>query len=117
MNFAKVLADVTGCTGVTATAIADRDGIPVESVGAAIADIEELVAEYSTFLRDVVHANRELQMGDLDQVLVIGRLKVVIVTTITSDYFLVTVVDSGGNPGKARFASRLAAFRMRLEFV
>lgn len=117
MNFAQVLADVAGCAGVEATAISDRDGIPVESVGVAIGDIEELVAEYSTFLRDVVQANRELQLGELDQVLVTGSRKVVVVTTITSDYFLVTVVDREGNPGRARFASRVAAFRLRQEFI
>jgi len=117
MNFAKVLADVAGCAGVYATAIADRDGIPVECVGAKIAAVEELVAEYSTFLRDIAQANRELQFGVLEQVIVSGSLKVVVVTAITADYFLMTVVDRDGNPGRARFASRVAAFRLRQEFI
>lgn len=117
MNFAQILADVAGCAGVTATAISDSDGIPVESMGVAIEEVEELVAEYAAFLKDVVQANRELNLGGLEQVLVVGRDRVVVVSAITSDYFLVSVVDREGNPGRVRFASRLAAFRLRREFI
>jgi hypothetical protein len=41
----------------------------------------------------------------------------VLITNITGTYFLMTVVGRDGNPGKARFASRVAASRLRQDFV
>jgi predicted regulator of Ras-like GTPase activity (Roadblock/LC7/MglB family) len=117
MSFADVLTEVRNCAGVSVTAIADRDGIPVESWGGEAGQSEELIAEYSTFLREVATANRELQLGELEQIAVTAERKIVLVTNITGTYFLMTVVARDGNPGKARFASRLAAFRLRQEFV
>ncbi|MBZ5590098.1 MAG: roadblock/LC7 domain-containing protein [Acidobacteriia bacterium] len=117
MTFESALADIRRCAGVSLTAIADRDGIPVTSWGERPEDVEELIAEYSTFLREVTSANRELQLGELDQIMVAAEHKVVLITSITGGYFLMAVVRRDGNPGKARFACRTAAFRLRGEFL
>lgn len=117
MNFAEVLTEVRNCPGVVATAIADRDGIPVECWGRSRKEIEDIIAEYSTFLREVVSANRELQLGALEQVVVTGAARQVQITVITEEYFLMAIVDRAGNTGKARFKSRVAANRLRSDFV
>ena len=117
MTFENALADIRRCAGVSLTAIADRDGIPVTSWGERPEDVDELIAEYSTFLRDVTSANRELQLGELDQIMVAAEHKVVLITSIAGGYFLMAVVARDGNPGKARFACRTAAFRLRQEFL
>ena len=117
MTFEPALSDIRACAGVSLTAIADRDGIPVTSWSEDPNAVEEVIAEYSTFLRDVTSANRELQLGTLEQVMVVAERKVVLITSITDTYFLLTVVERGGNPGRARFASRLAAYRLHHEFV
>jgi len=116
MTFSDALRGVTQCEGVSLTAIADRDGIPVESWGRSIKDAEEFIAEYSSFMREVASANRELQLGELEQIVVSAERKVVMITSISTDYFLMAVVDRDGNPGKARLACRLAAFRLHHEF-
>jgi predicted regulator of Ras-like GTPase activity (Roadblock/LC7/MglB family) len=116
MSFADAVVDVRTCPGVVAAAIADRDGIPVESWGDD-AQIEEVVAEFSTFLREVASASRELELGELEQLFVAGDSRIVMITNITPEYFLVTLVERRGNTGRARFASRLAAHRLRHEFV
>lgn len=116
MTFTEAMQDVTSCAGVVAAAIADRDGITVQSWGNQ-KEIEEVVAEFSTFLGEVLSANRELHLGALEQLQVVGSQRQVMVTMIVDDYFLVTIVERDGNPGRARFASRLAAHRLRSEFV
>lgn len=116
MTFTKAVESITSCAGVVGTAIADRDGIPVQSWGDK-EEIEEVVAEFSAFLGEVLSANRELHVGTLEQLQVVGSQRLVVVTIIADDYFLVTVVERDGNPGKARFASRLAAHRLRSEFT
>lgn len=117
MSFARHLNDVRTCEGVLMTAIADRDGIQVESWGGRPGEVDEIVAEYSTFLRDVANANRELQLGELEQVLVAAERRVAIMTSITREYFLLTVLSRDGNAGRARYASRIAAFRLRGDFL
>lgn len=116
MTFSDAVQDVTSCAGVVGTAIADRDGIPVQSWGDE-EQIEEVVAEFSAFLGEVLSANRALHLGTLEQLQVVGSQRMVLVTMIADDYFLVTIVERDGNPGRARFASRIAAHRLRSEFV
>jgi predicted regulator of Ras-like GTPase activity (Roadblock/LC7/MglB family) len=117
MSFEPFLKAVHECRGVIATAISDTDGIAVETWGGMEDEVEELIAEYSTFLRDIVSANRELQLGELEQLQVTGDRRIALVTLITGLYFLLTIVNRDGNPGKARFRSRVAAQRLRSEFV
>ncbi len=117
MSFAEVVRPVTACPGLLALAIADREGIPVESWGPEASEAEEVVAEYTGFLRELTHANRELKLGNLHQVVIAGSQRVIVVTFITPNYYLFAVVDKDGNPGKARFQSRVAAWRLRPEFI
>jgi predicted regulator of Ras-like GTPase activity (Roadblock/LC7/MglB family) len=115
LTFEQYVSPVRACGGVVITAIADRDGIPVESWGAKRREVEDVVAEFSTFLRELVSANRELQLGRLEQVALHGSESSVLVTAINDNYFLLTVVRRDGEAGKARFASRCAAFQLRRE--
>jgi predicted regulator of Ras-like GTPase activity (Roadblock/LC7/MglB family) len=117
MTFEAALVGLQACPGVMGTAIADTDGIVVEAFGGFEGGVDEIVGEYSNFLREVASANRELQLGELEQLVVAGEKRTVLVTLITSLYFLLTVVSGEGNPGKARFVSRIAAHRLRHEFV
>ena len=117
MTFESALAEIRRCDGVSLMAIADRDGIPVTSWGMRPHEVEDLIAEYSEFLREVTTANRELQLGELDQITVAAEHNVVLITNISGGYFLLVVVGRDGNPGRARFTSRTAAFRLRGEFV
>jgi len=117
MTFESALRGIQECPGVLATVIADSDGIPVTSLIDGYEGVDEILAEYSTFIRDVVSANRELHLGELEQLVVAGAERVVAITLITDLYFLLTVVARDGNPGKARFASKIAAHKLRHEFV
>lgn len=117
MSFETTLLPVTTCPGVISTVITDRDGIPVQSWGGSRDQAEEMAAEFSSFLREVVSANRELQLGALEQIVVAGGERAVCITAISGEYFLMSLVESAGNQGKARFASRVAAHRLRGEFA
>jgi predicted regulator of Ras-like GTPase activity (Roadblock/LC7/MglB family) len=116
MTFSETVANVRLCPGVELTAIAGRDGIAVQIWGPGSVETEELIAEYANFLREVFAANRELQLGQLDQVVLATANKVMMVTAINDEYFLMAVVRAGGLVGKARIHSRIAAYRLRAEF-
>jgi predicted regulator of Ras-like GTPase activity (Roadblock/LC7/MglB family) len=116
MSFSDTVAQVRTCPGVELTAIAARDGIAVQIWGPGSLETEELIAEYANFLREVFAANRELQLGDLEQIVLVTEHKVTIVTTINDEYFLIAVARADGLVGKARIHSRIAAYRLRVEF-
>ena len=116
MTFSDTVANVRLCRGAELTAIVGRDGIAVQIWGPASVETEELVAEYANFLREVFAANRELQLGQLDQVVLATERKVTMVTAINDEYFVMAVVRADGLVGKARFHSRIAAYRLRAEF-
>lgn len=117
MSFEMHLNGVRACEGVLMTAIADHDGIKVESWGGGHREVDEIIAEYSTFLREVTNANRELQLGELEQVVISAERRLTILTSITPEYFLFTVMARDGNAGRARYLSRIAASRLRSDFV
>ncbi|NCO69784.1 MAG: roadblock/LC7 domain-containing protein [Acidobacteria bacterium] len=117
MSFTDTISPVQACPGVELTAIADRDGITVQSWGGKRSEVEEFIGEFANFFHEIVNANRELQLGDLEQVVVAAEQKTVIVTTIVEGYYLMTVVNPDGLAGKARFTSRVAAYHLKREFM
>ena len=118
MSFDEIVTFLMeGCPGAVGVAVVDPDGIPIvtsEDQGDAL---EALGAEFSTILREVEDAGRELTHGDLRQLVVHAQNATVVLTSIADGYFLVVVLDTGGLAGKARFASRLAGKRLYSEFV
>ena len=117
MNFETVVEEIVErCPGAVAGAIVDPDGIPVANVPERGA-LEEVGAEFSTILRNVTEAERELQHGDLVQFTVHAEASDLVLTLIGGGYFLLLQLEPGGFVGKARFLSRLAAVRLYSEFV
>ncbi len=116
MSFTDAIARVRACPEVSLTAIAGRDGIAVESWGATTPEVDELIAEYAGFIGEVTSANRELQLGELEQLVLTGAKRTIVLTSISPEYFLLAVVGSDGNQGKVRFVSRVAASVLQREF-
>jgi len=117
MAFDEVVREVVErCPGARGAAIIDADGIPVVTVDED-GRLEELAAEYSTVVREIQRAARELDHGELAQVTVEADLLTIILTTIAAGYFLVVLLAAGGLQGKARFLSRLAGARLHSEFI
>ena len=117
MAFEAVVEEVLNrCPGARGAAVVDSDGIPVVSVDRD-GRLEELAAEYSTVVREIQRAARELDHGQLEQVSVDAEKVTVMLTAITAEYFLVLLLGSEGLRGKARYLSRLAGRRLYPEFI
>lgn len=117
MNFETTVAEIIErCPGAQAGAIVDPDGIPVVNVPDR-GTLEEAGAEFSTILRDVSEAERELHHGELVQFTVHAEEGTLVLTLIGGGYFLLLQLTPEGLVGKARFLSRLAAVRLYSEFV
>lgn len=100
--------------GTLALSLVDRDGIPIESVSSnPDIDIELLAAELVTQVRNMNESYSELSVGELQQYTVSTDRLTLMVSSVTSDYYLLLVLSRDGNRGRARFELRRA--RLLLE--
>jgi predicted regulator of Ras-like GTPase activity (Roadblock/LC7/MglB family) len=95
--------------GTVALSLVGKDGIPVESVSSdPEVDLELLAAEMVTQLRAINDNHRELNAGTVRQFSITTELVTLVVSYITSEYYLLLVLGEGGNYGRARFELRRA---------
>ncbi len=100
--------------GALALSLVARDGIPVESFSSdPELDLEVLAAELIAQVRSITENHRELDVGEVQQFSVSTDRLTLMVSSVTSDYYLLLVLGPEGNYGRARFELRRA--RLLLE--
>ena len=100
--------------GVLALSLVAKDGIPVESVSSdPTLDLEVLSAELIAQTRSISENHRELEVGTVQQLSVTTDRLTLMVSSVAKDYYLLLVLGSEGNFGRARFELRRA--RLLLE--
>ena len=106
-----------GCLGVL---IMGTDGIPVERVWqpeAAEMNLDVAVAEYTSLVRNARRTNREMGLGNLNEVVLSGESGIFILRFIGEDYFIVMILSPDGNFGRGRYELRRAELLLEKEFV
>lgn len=120
MSFSDILRDlVTGVKGGSAAAIMGVDGLAVEKYqpeGAGV-DVDTVGVEYGKVIEEVKNAAHVLSLGALEEVAVTTPGAEVFLRIITADYYLIFVLKSVENAGKARYLLRRAATRARRELA
>jgi predicted regulator of Ras-like GTPase activity (Roadblock/LC7/MglB family) len=100
--------------GAIALALVAKDGIGVESVSSDPGlDLEVLAAELVAQARAISENHRELEAGDVQHLAVTTERMTLMVSSVTTDYYLLLVLGPEGNHGRARFELRRA--RLLLE--
>ena len=111
----KVLQTVEGARAV---AIIGRDGIAVERL--ALSDEPNLdlaTAQFTDIAKKLQLANQELEAGALREMIQKTERYIVILTTITTEYFLMMILSEDGSLGRARFELRKTAAAFFEELV
>ena len=104
--------------GVLALSLVAKDGIPVESVSSdPDLDIEVLAAELVSQARSIGDNHRELAVGDVQQLSVLTDRLTLIVSAVTSEYYLLLVLGPEGNYGRARFELRRARLALEHDLI
>jgi predicted regulator of Ras-like GTPase activity (Roadblock/LC7/MglB family) len=104
--------------GVRALALVDHDGISVESVSSdPDLDLELLAAELVTQARAMNDHNRELQIGEVQQFSITTERAILLMSAVEGGYFLLLVLEPGGNYGRARFELRRARLSLEDELL
>ncbi|HVT18608.1 MAG TPA: roadblock/LC7 domain-containing protein [Thermoanaerobaculia bacterium] len=104
--------------GVVALSLVARDGIPVESVSSdPDLDLEVLAAELVSQARAISDNHRELDLGEVQQLTVATERLTLIVSAVTTDYYLLLVLGPEGNYGRARFELRRARLSLESDLI
>jgi predicted regulator of Ras-like GTPase activity (Roadblock/LC7/MglB family) len=94
------------------------DGLSIEKVvqNESI-NIELLIAEFTTILRNTIQTSQEVSSGKLDEVIIISDKMILLMKAITNEYFALMILPEAGNLGKARFELKKAKYALEKEFV
>lgn len=108
--FSERLRDVADrIDGTLALSLIAKDGIAVETLAREESlDLELLAAELMSQVRAVAQNHQELSVGQVKHFSVTTDRYVLMIGALTEDYFLLLVLKSGANSGRARFELRRA---------
>ena len=106
---------VGGTEGIRAATLTDREGLPVVMAGASSRDaaMEILVAELSSFLKNVRRTTTETGAGELESFAVAGPHGGAVVSRVNADYALVLQVDPDVALGEIRWEAARTARALR----
>lgn len=103
--------------GAVACSVMGFDGIPIDSQQVKDSDIDllALMVEYGSILDRLKEAAAALQVGGITEVSISSEKLSTIARLLTPEYYLVLALSPEGNFGKARYALRVAAPKVRAE--
>lgn len=104
--------------GVLAASLVAKDGIPVESVSHQTdLDLDVLAAELMSQVRAVNQNHQELSVGQVRLFSVTTDRLGLMVGALTDEYYLLLVLRSGSNFGRARFELRRAVLLFEEDLI
>jgi predicted regulator of Ras-like GTPase activity (Roadblock/LC7/MglB family)/Flp pilus assembly protein TadD len=106
---------VEGTEGIRAATLTDLEGLPVVMAGPSSreAAMETLVAELSSFLKNVRRTTAETGTGELESLAVAGPNGGVVVSPVNADYSLILRVDPEAALGEIRWEAARTARALR----
>jgi predicted regulator of Ras-like GTPase activity (Roadblock/LC7/MglB family) len=94
------------------------DGLPIEKVVKSESlNIELLIAEFTTILRNTAQTASEVNAGELEEFILLTDRVIVVLKAITQEYFLMMILKGNANIGRARFELKKAKYVLEKEFV
>jgi predicted regulator of Ras-like GTPase activity (Roadblock/LC7/MglB family) len=116
-HLASILERVEGSVGAL---IMGTDGIAVEKVlvkAGAEANLDVAAAEFVSVVRGAERASANMGFGPVHELVVSTGQFRFLLRLMARDYFLVLVVEQGGNLGRGRFELRKAELDLAREFA
>jgi len=103
--------------GSIAASLIGLDGIAVETISANQVPIDALGAEFGGFVKSIRHANTELDTGDVLQFALVTERYITFLSEVTTEYYILLVLQPDGNYGRARFELSKAKHLLRDELI
>ena len=119
--FKDLLEDIIGRTeGSLGALIMGTDGIAVEKViseAGSDANLDVAAAEFTSLVRSARRAGTDTGLGGLRELVVALETAVLVMRSLSRDYFVVLAIKPEGNLGRGRFELRKAELRLAKEFA
>ncbi len=104
--------------GVVGVSLLGLDGIAVDSLRATEeVPLESLGAELGSFVKSIRVSNTELNVGDVEQFALVTDKYLTFLSEVTSEYFVLLVLDRDGNYGRARYELMKMKFKLQDELT
>lgn len=109
---------VTRVPEIRFVTLTDTEGIEIARRSVRTDDMAEaLASEYTTVLRTVVRMAREHGLGGLRDLQIRTDGTTALLVWVSSDYYLVALLDPDSLTGRARFHLRQAGLELEREFA
>lgn len=106
-----------GLPGAEWVGLVGEDGLAIESVGASQVDVDLLAAELVAQVREISRNHRELGAGAVRQLSVHAGNRCIVVGEVADRYYLLLVLGSGWETGRARFELKRARIAFESELA
>ena len=119
--FKEVLQSMVEKTdGALGALIMGADGLPVEkffSESGHDANLDVAAAEFTSLVRSAGRSGKDLDLGDLHELVVALGNVTLVMRLFNRDYFAVLALRSDGNLGRGRYELRKAELMLAKEFA
>jgi predicted regulator of Ras-like GTPase activity (Roadblock/LC7/MglB family) len=118
MAFKAILKAIVddSCGGLCGV-VMGYDGIAIDEYhkeGGGL-DVQMLIVEYASVLKEIKRTVAVLKTGDLEEVSIITERCSIIVRGINDDFFIALIISADGNFGKGRYLLKRAVPQLREE--
>ena len=104
--------------GVRGVSLIGRDGIAVDTfLQNGRTPLDLVAAEMTGFLKNLSAADLGLETGSVRQFAVVADNAIVVLSSVTPEYYLLMLLSRDGNFGRARYELRKAASVLEKELV
>jgi predicted regulator of Ras-like GTPase activity (Roadblock/LC7/MglB family) len=104
-------------SGTLAVSLMGLDGIAIESLNEQGVALDVLGAEFGGFVKAIRLSNTDLDTGEVLQFSVVTERYVTFLSAVTTDYYILLVMQPDGNYGRARFELARAKQLLRDELI
>lgn len=119
--FKQALQDIVEKTdGSLGALIMGADGLPVESFFSeegSDANLDVVAASLTPLIRSAAKPAKDLDLGELRELVIAMGKVTVVMRLFTQDYFVVLAMNPEGNLGRGRYELRKAELMLAKEFA
>ncbi len=119
MDFKTILNEIVGnVDGAIGAGLVGTDGIVIDQVSTKGSfDISSVGAEYATIIKNAKKASENFGLGKTSEIMISTERAMMIMMTISSDYFITLALDLDGNLGRGRLEIKKAIPRLEKELA
>lgn len=119
MDFREILEQIMERTKEAyCVLLMGSDGIAIEKIiGNELSNLDILAAEYTNILKVTSDSLKEIETGRIKEIINITDNTIILLHSLTNDYFLFMALPGDSNFGRARFELKRAKYMLEKELL